>query len=281
VTPAASPSFELVAGTAPLLVSFPHSGIEVPAEIEARLTPAARALPDTDWHLPRLYDFVDAFGASTLTARLSRYVIDLNRSPDDASLYPGQATTGLVPLESFAGAPLYRDGAAPDAAETAARRTVYWEPYHTALGAELERLRQRHGLVVLWDAHSITSYVPRFFAGRLPDLNLGTAGGTSCAPHLQGALTGLLAAQDARSHVVNGRFKGGYITRQYGRPDAGVHAVQLEMCCSTYMEETPPWIWDPARARGIRPLLRTLIEAAVHWATGQRATGQRATGQRS
>ena len=261
----AEAGFALHRGDAPLLLSIPHAGTELDDELAQRLTPEARALPDTDWHLPLLYDFAASLGATILTARRSRYVIDLNRPPDDASLYPGRATTGLVPMETFAGAAIYRDGAAPAPAEIAARRERDWRPYHEALAAELARLRQRFGTVVLWDAHSIASRVPRLFEGRLPDLNLGTADGTSCDGALRAALMARLAAQQAWSFVVDGRFKGGYITRHYGQPRAGVHAVQLEMCCSTYMEEEAPFAWDAERAAAGRAVVRGLVEGALDW----------------
>ncbi len=264
--PVASNSFDLSCGSVPLLVSFPHVGTEVPADIAARLTPAAQMLADTDWHLPRLYQFVRALGASTLVARYSRYVIDLNRPPDDTNLYPGQDTTGLVPLDTFRRQPLYAPGAAPDAAEIAQRRERYWAPYHAALAAELARLHAQHGVAVLWDAHSIASVLPRFFEGKLPDLNLGTADGASCARALQQAVTNQLSAQREFTWVVNGRFKGGYITRRYGQPADGVHALQMEMCFSTYMDETPPFAYRDDLAVRVQPLLQGSLRAVLSWA---------------
>jgi N-formylglutamate deformylase len=263
-------AFDLTRGTAPLLVSFPHVGTGIPDDIAARLTPAALARPDTDWHLPRLYDFVGALGASTLVARTSRYVIDLNRPPEDANLYPGQDTTGLVPVDTFHKQPLYRD-ARPDAAEIGARRERYWRPYHAALDAELARIKSAHGVAVLWDAHSIASVLPRFFEGKLPDLNLGTAKGASCAESLQVAVEGVLRAQRSYTWVANGRFTGGYITRRYGQPGAGVHALQLEMCQCTYMDESPPFVFRDDLAAGVRPILRALLEAVLNWAAARRA----------
>jgi N-formylglutamate deformylase len=254
-----APTFTLACGSAPLLVSFPHAGTELAPGLAQRLTPEALLLPDTDWHLPRLYAFARQLGATTLVARYSRYVIDLNRPPDDVNLYPGLDSTGLVPLDTFAKAPLYRAGQAPSADEVAARRARYWEPYHAALAQELARLQGAHGAALLWDAHSIVSQVPRFFAGKLPDLNLGSAAGTSCGAALQQAVTAVLAAQNDFTWVVDGRFKGGYITRRYGRPADGVQALQLEMCCSTYMDETPPFIYRELLAARVQPVLRTLL----------------------
>jgi N-formylglutamate deformylase len=248
------------AGTAPLLVSMPHVGTYVPAELAARMTDAALFLPDTDWHLERLYDFLDALGASVLVATHSRYVIDLNRPPDNASLYPGQDTTGLVPIDTFARAAVYRDGALPTDAEISSRVAQFWHPYHAQLERELERLRAAHGYALLWDAHCIASRVPRFFPGRLPDLNLGTADGASCASGVEAAVAAVAHAAPAYSAVLNGRFKGGYITRRYGRPDAGVHAVQLELAEIIYMDEAPPYEFDEVRAARLRPYLLAMLK---------------------
>ena len=255
--------FTLHPGTLPLLVSFPHAGTEIPPDLAARMTPEALQLADVDWHLPQLYAFAQAMGASTLAARFARHVIDLNRPPEDTSLYPGQDVTGLLPRDTFRKQPLYRDGLAPDAAEVERRRATYWQPYHDALRGELERLRARHGSVVLWDAHSIASVMPRFFDGRLPDLNLGTADGAACAPALQAAAEAVLGAQSRFTQVTNGRFKGGHITRHYGRPEAGIHALQLEQCQSTYMDEVAPFGYRPDLAAAVQPLLRRLLEAVL------------------
>jgi len=262
--------FVFTPGTAPLLVSFPHAGTEIPTEIAARMTPEALQRADVDWHLPQLYAFVQAFGASTIAARFARHVIDLNRPPEDTSLYPGQDVTGLLPLDTFRKQPLYLPGQAPDAAEAQERRVRYWQPYHDALGAELERLRARHGAVVLWDAHSIASRMPRFFEGKLPDLNLGTADGRACAPALQAAAEAAMAAQSAYTHVSNGRFKGGHITRHYGQPERGIHALQLEMCQCTYMDETAPFAYRADLAAQVQPLLERMLDAVMD-ARAQRA----------
>ncbi len=249
-------------GTRPLLVSLPHDGTALAADIAARLTPAARAVPDTDWHVARLYEFARELGASVLVPRYSRYVVDLNRPPDGASLYPGQNSTGLCPLVQFNGAALYLPGTEPGAAEIAQRLERYWQPYHSALAAELARLHTLHGRVVLWDGHSIRSVLPFLFDGTLPDYNLGTAGGASCSPALQQRLTAILAAQPGSTHVVNGRFKGGYITRHYGAPERGIDAVQLELAQLNYMDEdTTQWL--PERAQRTQQVLRELLLAAL------------------
>jgi N-formylglutamate deformylase len=255
--------FALTRGTAPLLVSFPHAGTRIPVELERRMTPAALQRADVDWHLPQLYAFAHELGASMLVALHARHVVDLNRPPEDESLYPGQDVTGLIPIDTFRKEPLYRPGQAPDATEAHERVARYWHPYHAALAAELERLRALHGRVVLWDAHSICSVLPRFFDGKLPDLNLGTAEGRACAPALQAAVEAQLRAQAAFTHVSNGRFKGGHITRHYGSPGRGIHALQLEICQSTYMDETAPFAYQAARAARLQPLLERMLHAVL------------------
>jgi len=257
-------------GDRPLLVSLPHVGTELPADQRGRYRPRAIEVEDTDWHLERLYGFVRERGVSLLVPRYSRYLIDLNRPPEDAPMYPGVNNTELCPTRFFTGEPLYRDGRAPDAAEVARRVDHYWRPYHHALEDELERLRARHGHVVLFEGHSIRSELPWLFEGRLPDLNLGTVDGTSCAASLRESLAAVLASQTAYSQVVDGRFKGGYITRHYGRPQHGVHAVQLEMCWKCYMAEAAPYAFDAARTAEVQPLLRRLVDAMLAWSPNGR-----------
>ncbi len=254
--------FALHRGTAPLLVSLPHDGTALPDDIAARLTPEARRVPDTDWHVARLYAFARELGASVLVPRYSRYVIDLNRSEDDVSLYPGQNTTGLCPVVRFSGDPVYLPGQAPEEDEVRARVDAYWRPYHAALREELERLRTAHGRVVLWEGHSIRGELPFLFEGRLPDLNLGTAADASCSPRLQTRLETALSAQRDYDSVVNGRFKGGYITRHYGDPARGIDAVQLEISQRIYMDEDS-FAYLPERAARLQPLLRRLLQAAL------------------
>ena len=255
-------TFTLHRGTRPLLVSLPHDGSEIPPELGVRMTDRAGRAPDTDWHVSRLYAFAKELGASVLAPRHSRYVIDLNRPPDDTSLYPGQNTTGLVPMVQFSGDPVYRDGSAPDAAEVAARVERYWRPYHAAIEAELQRLRDEHGRVVLWEGHSIRGACPFLFEGRLPDLNLGTVDGASCTPALQARLVEVLQGQRRYDWVVNGRFKGGYITRHYGDPENGIDAVQLEISQRIYMDEDT-FAWDETRATQAQTMLRSLLEAVL------------------
>jgi len=249
-------------GTIPLLVSLPHDGTRVPEGLAARMTPGARAVPDTDWFVSRLYDFVRGLGASVLVPAFSRYVVDLNRPPDDVSLYPGQNTTGLCPAVRFDGEPVYLPGQAPTGEEVAERVRRYWQPYHEALAGELARLKSLHGRAVLWEGHSIRSEVPFLFEGRLPDLNLGTANGATCHAGTQARLEEVLAGQADYRWVANGRFKGGHITRHYGQPAQGVEAVQLELAQLTYMDESTG-CYDPARAAKLQPLLENLLNAAL------------------
>jgi N-formylglutamate deformylase len=255
-------TFQLHRGATPLLVSLPHDGSVIPGDIAARMHERARIAPDTDWHVARLYAFARELGASILVPRYSRYVVDLNRPPDDVSLYPGQNTTGLCPIVQFSGEPVYIDEDHPSPAEIQARIDIYWRPYHDALAEELHRLRARHGRVVLWEGHSIRGECPFLFDGRLPDFNLGTANGASCAPALQARLEGVLAAQDDHDFIVNGRFKGGYITRHYGDPGNGIDAVQLEISQRIYMNEDS-FAYDEAKAADAQSVIRKLLEAAL------------------
>ena len=251
-------TYTLHRGTAPLLISLPHDGTAIPDGIAVRLTDSARRVPDTDWHVSKLYDFARDLGASILVPKYSRYVVDLNRPPDDVSLYPGQNTTGLCPHVQFSGEPVYLDGQDPGEDEVASRVEQYWRPYHQALQAELQRIHAQHGRAVLWEGHSIRGVVPFLFEGRLPDLNLGTAAGTSCSPSLQSRLESVLASQERYDFIVNGRFKGGYITRQYGDPANGIDAVQLEISQRIYMDEDS-FAWDHAKAAQTQEVLRALL----------------------
>lgn len=255
--------FELHRGSAPLLVSLPHDGSRIPAALAARMVERARRAPDTDWHVSRLYAFARELGASVLVPRYSRYVVDLNRPPDDTSLYPGQNTTGLCPAAQFTGEPVYLEGQAPSADEIAARVETYWRPYHDALRGELARLHAAHGQALLWEGHSIKgSDLPFLFPGRLPDLNLGTAGGASCSAQRQARVEAALAAQRRYDFVVNGRFKGGYITRHYADPGRGIDAIQLEISQRIYMDEVT-FDFDEARAVHAQAVIRGLLEAAL------------------
>lgn len=259
-------AFEFRQGTAPLLISFPHVGTYVPPALAERFTPEAREVHDTDWHLPLLYAFAQEIGASTLVATHSRLVVDMNRPPDGASLYPGQSVTGLCPVDTFADTPVYQSAALqPDDAEIAQRRDQVWKPYHDQLAAELARIQAQHGAAGLWDAHSIQSILPRFFEGKLPDLNLGTNKGASCGEGLGEAL--LAEARkgeaDGFTSVLNGRFQGGYITRHYGQPAQNVHAIQLEMTQSSYMQEHMPFDYLPAVAAKVQPHVRRMVETLL------------------
>ncbi len=256
-------SFNLRRGSSPLLASIPHLGTEIPGDLKPLYAPRALAIEDADWHLDRLYEFAPGLGASVLQPRYARYVIDLNRPPDDAPMYPGASNTELCPTRFFNGDALYLEGQAPADQERAARRERYWQPYHEALQAEIARIREEHGFVLLWDAHSIRSEIPWLFEGRLPDLNIGTADGASAHPSIAQAVVDAAAKDSKVTHVLNGRFKGGYITRRYGRPADNVHAVQLEMCQSVYMQEVPPYGYLEPLARQVQPTLAAMVGAAL------------------
>jgi N-formylglutamate deformylase len=260
-------------GSAPLIVSVPHAGTTL-GEFEPRFVNPWLARKDADWWIDALYDFARALGATFLRTTLSRSIVDVNRDPSGASLYPGQATTELCSTTTFDGEPLYRPGEAPDAAEIEERRRLYFDPYHAALGAEIARLRTSFPRVALFDAHSIRSRIPRLFEGELPQFNLGTNSGKSCDPTLRGRVAAALAASGA-SHVVDGRFKGGWITRSFGRPEDRVHALQMELACRSYMREPEtageanwPTPLDPVRADPTRATLRSVLEAILVWLDG-------------
>lgn len=250
-------------GQSPLLISIPHLGTHIPDELLATMTPVARRLDDTDWHLDRLYDFAEEMNASVLKPVYSRYVIDLNRPPTDQNLYPGQNTTGLLPIDTFDEETLYVTDHLPNEAEKERRRHAYWQPYHQALKDEIARIKRQHGYVLLWEAHSIRAYIPRLFEGRLPDFNFGTANDHSALPGLAEELA-QLAGKGPYNAVANGRFQGGYITRHYGQPDQHVHAIQLELTQLNYMDETPPYAYDTARAAQLAPVIKSCLTHALN-----------------
>ena len=252
-------------GSTPLLISLPHVGTGIPEALKPLFIERALQVEDTDWHLEPLYAFARELGAGMLVPHHSRYVVDLNRPPENTPMYADANNTELCPTRFFTGEALYRAPLADEVDEIARRREAWWHPYHEALDAELARLKREHGHAVLWDGHSIKSELPWLFDGRLPDLNLGTAGGTSCAASLRRSLMRVLDEQTAFSHVTDGRFKGGHITRHYGRPQQGIHAVQLEMCWSCYMAEQPPYVIDPARAARLQPVLSALLQTVLDW----------------
>lgn len=255
--------FTLRRGLAPLILSIPHAGTEIPEGFSGIFVSEWLARKDADWHLPELYSFAEALDATIIAARISRSVIDLNRDPSGVSLYPGQATTGLCPTETFDGEPLYK-GAMPDEAEIARRREIYFAPYHAALRAEISRVHSLHGRAVLYDCHSIRSNIPRLFEGELPQFNIGTNDGKSCDPSLLEHVR-RTCAESGFSYVVNGRFKGGWITRHYGEPTKGIHAIQMELGCRGYMEEPLPvneanWPTPLQNPAPIHPALEKILK---------------------
>ncbi len=251
--------FELTECDSPLLVSMPHSGLQLPESIESRLTDEGRALVDTDWHIPRLYHFLGDLNVSVIKANYSRYVVDLNRPCGGDPLYPGQRETEVCPTTTFMDQPLYKAGAELCKDDIEARIPCYWQPYHECLATQLARIKDKYGYALLWDAHSIQSQVPRFFEGALPDLNMGTSEGSSCDKPLSDALYAILEASAYRV-VRNGRFKGGYITRHYGKPENGVHTVQMEIAQISYMSEYPDFKYSQCKADKLVVVLKQLIE---------------------
>lgn len=256
--------YDIHAGEAPLIFSVPHAGTELPPDIAAQLTAHAKTVPDTDWHVEKLYDFATDLGATLIRANVSRYVIDLNRPPQDESLYPGQATTGLCPPIEFDGTPIYQNGKEVAPQEVARRREIYWQPYHDRLAAEIARVKQRHGYALLYDCHSIASRVPRLFPGTLPDLNLGTVNGTSCAVGLQAKISGIMH-MSGFTQIVNGRFIGGHITRFYGKPSDNVHAVQMEKGQDCHLMDGGSNSLDPGKVAKLKPVLRRIAEVMLAW----------------
>lgn len=247
---------EVIRGDSPVVLGMPHCGTHVPRDIRARLNDRGRALADTDWNIHKLYEGLLP-GATVVRATFHRYVIDANRDPSGASLYPGRNTTGLVPLTDFDGRGIWQTP--PSEADIVARRAAFHAPYHATLEAELNRVQAAHGVAVLYDCHSIRSHIPYLFDGTLPDFNIGTNGGTTCAPAIAAAVAALCRAADGFGTVVDGRFKGGWTTRHYGRPGEGRHAIQMELAQSTYMAEAPPWPYLPERAEAIRPHLQNIL----------------------
>jgi formiminoglutamase len=273
--PSPAPFIELRRGAAPLLVSIPHTGTEIPEALAGDFVSPWQALRDADWWIDRLYDFAPALDATVIRTRISRSVIDVNRDPSGASLYPGQATTGLCPTTDFDGAPLYRDGREPDEAEIARRRQAFHDSYHDVIADEIARLRALHGRVVLYDCHSIRSVIPRLFEGELPVCNIGTDRGRAADPRLAARIAGR-CAEAGFSHVTNGRFVGGWITRRHGAPAEGVHAVQMELACRGYMEEPSapsaanwPTPYDPARAATLRGVLEGILRDCLDFANSK------------
>ena len=255
---------EVAQGDSPLVLGLPHTGTHIPEDCRARLNETGRAIADTDWHIHTLYNGLVP-DLTTVRTNVHRYVIDVNRDPSGNSLYPGQNTTGLCPLTDFDGRAIYLDGQEPDAAEIEHRRATYHATYHLALATELERIKSIHGFAVLYDCHSIRSRIPFLFDGVLPDFNIGTNSGATCAPDIESKISEMCEKSDNYSTILNGRFKGGWTTRHYGQPAYGIHAIQMQLAQSTYMHEAPPWTYDTDRASRLRTHLKTLLETLSNW----------------
>jgi N-formylglutamate deformylase len=268
--------FEVRQGSSPVILGFPHTGTDVPASIRERLNDNGRILADTDWHIHDLYQGLLP-DATTVRATFHRYVIDANRDPAGVSLYPGQNTTGLVPETDFDGLPIWKEGKGPTEADIAERLRDFHAPYHAALAAEIARVKAIHGVAVLYDCHSIRSHIPFLFEGRLPDFNIGTDMGKTCATEIERAAAEIAAGADGYSHILNGRFKGGWTTRHYGRPEQGVHAIQMELAQSTHLAtEAPPFALDRAKADRLRRPLKAILERIETVAKELKRTGSEA-----
>jgi formiminoglutamase len=250
--------FDVIRGDSPIVLGQPHGGTFVPDDIQARLNANGRELADTDWHITQLYDGL-LEGATVVRSNIHRYVVDANRDPEGVSLYPGQNTTTLVPLTDFDGQEIWAKGQEPSAEEVEDRRRAYHAPYHATLRAELDRVRERHGVAILFDCHSIRSHIPFLFEGTLPDFNIGTNLGATCAAEVETATVAVCANAAGFSSVTNGRFKGGWTTRHYGRPETGIHAIQMELAQRSYMDEAAPWTYRADRAARLRPHLETIL----------------------
>jgi N-formylglutamate deformylase len=254
---------EVVQGSGPIVLGLPHTGIDIPKDIWDKLNNCGQNRADTDWHVHHLYNgLID--DVTTVRTPIHRYVIDVNRAPDGQSLYPGQNTTGLCPVTDFDGTSIYREGCQPDAAEIARRAALYHVPYHAALSCELARVKALHGVAILYDCHSIRSVIPYLFEEILPDFNIGTNLSTTCDACIETCVTDICAAARGYTSVLNGRFKGGWTTRNYGRPENGIHAIQMELAQSTYMSERPPWTYDATKAEALRPILKRLFNGLKH-----------------
>jgi N-formylglutamate deformylase len=255
---------QIRSGTSPLVLGLPHTGTDISPDCLARLNGTGRAMADTDWHIHNLYDgLLDS--VTTVRTPIHRYVIDVNRDPAGVSLYPGQNTTGLCPLTDFDGQGIYQDGQEPDAAEIERRRATYHAPYHSALQAELDRVHALHGFAILYDCHSIRSHIPFLFDGTLPDFSIGTNLGMTCAPEIEAMVARICYDAKGCTSITNGRFKGGWTTRHYGRPVHRYHAIQMELAQSTYMAETPPWDYATDHANHLRITLKKILETLSDW----------------
>lgn len=258
-----SDTYQLIKGRVPLLISMPHNGQGLPTDIADKMTDSAKAVPDTDWHKDKLYDFAVEMGAYVLMPKYNRYVIDLNRDPNGVDLYPGANSTELCPTTGFDLSSIYKDGYLPDEQEISHRVVTYWQPYHDAIASTLAEIKDSFGKAVLLEAHSILSHVPRFFDGQLPDFNFGTADGNSCSNELTEAVKHL--NYTPYTMVTNGRFKGGFITREYGSPENNIHSIQLELSQATYMDE-PSDIYNEKKADMVKPKLKALVECLIGFA---------------
>lgn len=255
-------SVEVKHGNLPLVLAIPHSGNYIPEEILNTITEPAKQLIDTDWNVHRLYDNLLP-GTTVIKALFHRYVIDANRDPSGSALYPDRPTTALCPLTTFDGDSLYLSRQEPNESEITRRRIAFHIPYHNALRKVLNLARSKHGIVILYDCHSIRSRILNLFPSHPPDFNIGTNDGTTCSPAIENKVRDICEQSDEFSTVVNDRFKGGWTTRNYGQPSKGIHAIQMELAQSTCMLECSPWTYDDKKAQILRQVLARILKALV------------------
>jgi N-formylglutamate deformylase len=255
-------------GETPVLMCISHVGTAVPAEAAAAMTDAALALPDTDWDIDRLFHFAPALGVGFLKASVSRHVVDLNRDPADADGLP------VCPFVTLGGTPVYRPGAEPGAGTIAERLDAYWQPFHERLDAALTTIRDRFGVAVLIDLHSIPS--ARIGADAW-DVSLGTWDGATASPALADRMAAALEAAGSNLIEIDGPVRGGHVVRRYGRPQQGVHALTVVVNQDMYIEAEPERRYREDRATVLRPRLERMLGAAVEWAW-ERSNRRRAGG---
>ncbi len=257
---------EVIAGDSPVILAMPHTGLKLPDDAINRLNDNGRLLADTDWHIDALYGNLLP-DVTVVRAMFHRYIIDANRDPSGRSLYPGQNTTSICPVTDFDGLPIYREGREPDEAEIKQRLRDFHAPYHQALATEIERIHDRFGVAVLYDCHSIRSNIPYLFEGRLPDFNIGTNEGQTCAAEIEKGVAQICTNANAYQSVVNGRFKGGWTTRHYGQPQKNIHAMQMELAQIAYLDsESVPFAYDQTKAGAMRQVLREILAYLSDWA---------------
>ncbi len=249
----------------PIILSVPHCGTDFPDEIRNDYVPEMMAAPDdTDWFVHQLYNFATELGITIIHAKYSRWAIDLNRDPESAPLYDdGRIITGLTTTTDFFGKSIYiSDDRIPDQKEVERRLTEYYWPYYNKIQDLLDERLATFGKALLWDAHSIRHFVPTIRKEIFPDMILGNNDETTAHPELiETALHGLTSGKFGVNH--NTPFKGGHITRYFGKPEQNIHALQLEMNKILYMDDEERNFHEE-RANEMRAVLKPTFEALIH-----------------